>query len=96
MLDKLVEPSILARKWRGGWGFAPWFFRRAPSAIVVQRGKQSWFDKRAGVGGSGSTSLVAHVKKTSEHEAAWLILQYFAEKRGINASRFAHNLARNG
>lgn len=95
-LDKLIEPSNLARKWRCGWGFAPWFFRRAPATIVVQRGKQAWFDTRAGVGGSGSTSLVAHVRKISEHEAAWLVLQYFATKRGMNAFRFAHNLSMNG
>ncbi len=86
-IDAVFPMATLSRT----WGREPPFVLDKIDHIAADMGKVAhgwvgsfkWFDPRAGKGGSGATSLVAHVLKIEPKEAARRLVEFYCTQGGV-------------
>jgi hypothetical protein len=81
-----IRPTQLSVSWKNYSYRGPFFLPRLPhiainhipGRCIEMRWQLKWFDPQTNVGGVGAISLVAHVLKVSEDEAAWRLANWLA------------------
>jgi hypothetical protein len=92
LIEKFISPDQLSKSWAHSFYRGPFVLPPQPNIAINHTpgaGKSlgwqlRWFDPQPNIGGVGAISLVAHVFKISEDDAAWRLAQWLAAAGGYD------------